>query len=115
MVEDEYKASWLIRMARKLKITPKSKGVLLVNTEERVLIQLDALPEWDCMHASVTATGIIDEFSERPFHLLIINKRKQANMYARASAIGNSGSSYPLYKTQKTRKPLFVSNRKAIN
>lgn len=63
----------LVHVVRRTEIPPKSERFVLVETDERGLVQLGPLLEWDSTHAWKKASGIIHAFQNRPFNVIFLN------------------------------------------
>lgn len=51
IIEEKYEASKVIRAARQTKNLPNSACVVLVTSVAKELLQVEALPDWDSIHA----------------------------------------------------------------
>lgn len=63
----------LVRVSRQTKISPRSKGFVLVTTDPRELVQVGSLLERDSAQAWTAASAIIDAFPNKPFNFMVLN------------------------------------------
>lgn len=73
LIAIEEDSAHLVRVAMQLNIPPSSNGIVVVTTDEKGLVQIGILLERYITKQLTKASGVINEFRNRPFIVMVPN------------------------------------------